>query len=529
MRCFSHTPIIIFQIRKADFVMGRASRNKRDSIELRRAAAEQRQLEAKKQKRTATVKKVLAWCAGILAVLMIAGVLGYNRFQSSGFMMRKTVSVSTENYEVDNAMFSYFFFTQYQNFMQQYGDYAAYLGLDTTKSLKFQPCAMTSDGSTWFQYFANGAVSQLNTILRYCEEGIARGMKLEESDYADIDTAISSMKAQAKTQGMSASAFIKAMYGRGVNESDVRRALELVAMYSKVYNALLDEFQYTDADYDAYVAENPNTLLKLDYSSVTMSTKDGMTEGDVTAEILADYKTRLEAAEDKSAFDGIVFDYMKTYKYKEQADKTEDVIREEVAALEQKNAAYSDNDFMNWAIAAERQVNDVYVTADEAGETVTAYILTKTAALPSYDTVDVRHILLTTATYGTLDAAKAKAEELLTTFKSGDATGEAFGKLANDFSEDGAENGLYTGVMQGDMVDSFNDWIFAEGRKAGDTGIVETEYGVHVMYLEGFGDEAWKTLADNKLKTAAFEAAYKAMEEKYAVTVDQIGLALLDV
>ena len=33
------------------------------------------------------------------------------------------------------------------------------------------------------------------------------------------------------------------------------------------------------------------------------------------------------------------------------------------------------------------------------------------------------------------------------------------------------------------MVQAFNDWCFDESRKAGDYGLVKTEYGYHVMYF----------------------------------------------
>ena len=35
------------------------------------------------------------------------------------------------------------------------------------------------------------------------------------------------------------------------------------------------------------------------------------------------------------------------------------------------------------------------------------------------------------------------------------------------------------------MVTAFNDWCFDAARATGDTAIVETEYGCHVMYFVG--------------------------------------------
>jgi len=42
------------------------------------------------------------------------------------------------------------------------------------------------------------------------------------------------------------------------------------------------------------------------------------------------------------------------------------------------------------------------------------------------------------------------------------------------------------------MVEEFENWIYDEARKAGDTGVVKTDYGYHVMYFIGDGLPAWQ-------------------------------------
>jgi len=43
------------------------------------------------------------------------------------------------------------------------------------------------------------------------------------------------------------------------------------------------------------------------------------------------------------------------------------------------------------------------------------------------------------------------------------------------------------------MVKAFENWCFDAARKAGDTGIVESDYGYHVMYFIQKNDEPlWK-------------------------------------
>ena len=117
-------------------------------------------------------------------------------------------------------------------------------------------------------------------------------------------------------------------------------------------------------------------------------------------------------------------------------------------------------------------------------------------------TVDVRHILITpesTSVDGSTTGettisdeawadAEAKAKEILSQYLAGDKTEDSFAALANENSQDPGSNtngGLYTGVSQGQMVEAFDAWCFDDGRQVGDTDIVKTSYGYHVMLYCG--------------------------------------------
>ena len=147
---------------------------------------------------------------------------------------------------------------------------------------------------------------------------------------------------------------------------------------------------------------------------------------------------------------------------------------------------------------------------------------------------NVRHILIapqggtydsTTGTTVYSDeekaAAKATAEELYAQWKAGEATEDTFATLANEKSADGdgTTGGLYTDVYPGQMVANFNDWCFAEGRKAGDTGIVETEYGCHIMFYVGNSNTTYRDyLITNDLTTADANAWFNGLVENMTVT-----------
>ena len=79
------------------------------------------------------------------------------------------------------------------------------------------------------------------------------------------------------------------------------------------------------------------------------------------------------------------------------------------------------------------------------------------------------------------------------------------------------------------MTEAFDAWIYADGRKAGDTGIVKTEHGYHVMFFDGEGEIAWHVQADNALKNAQYSKDSAAINEKYVTTFDDRAIFELDV
>ena len=151
-----------------------------------------------------------------------------------------------------------------------------------------------------------------------------------------------------------------------------------------------------------------------------------------------------------------------------------------------------------------------------------------TANKDTYKDIDVptvRHILFlapvaasgyTDATPEELAAAKALAESTLAKIKSYDDM-VTIGDAA--YADGSAYESAEYSVTVGSMVASFEDWCYDAARKPGDTGIVQTEYGYHVMYYVKTQKD-WVADAVKSLTTDKF-AAYIAEQEalpQFAVT-----------
>ena len=125
-------------------------------------------------------------------------------------------------------------------------------------------------------------------------------------------------------------------------------------------------------------------------------------------------------------------------------------------------------------------------------------------------------------------ASEKKAQEILDQFLAGDKTEDSFAALANEYSEDPGSNtngGLYEDVSEGEMVQAFNDWCFDAERKVGDTGIVKTNYGYHVMYFSG-SRSTWQQYARNDYMVENATAAAKEIAAKFPMTVQYSDILL---
>ena len=130
-------------------------------------------------------------------------------------------------------------------------------------------------------------------------------------------------------------------------------------------------------------------------------------------------------------------------------------------------------------------------------------------------------------------AAMTAAQEILDGWMKGEATEDSFAALASEKTGDeGSKDngGLYEDIYPGQMVTAFNDWCFDAGRKVGDTGIVETEYGCHVMYFSGNSATTYRVyMVTEDLRTDAFNAWTEELLANTAMTAGDSKYVRTDV
>lgn len=478
---------------------------------------------SEKQRRVRVIVAALL-AVVILSVAFITGGILYSKHLNSGSSMRKLISFESENYKVDNCMMTYYYFTDFYNTYNQYGSYFSAMGLDPHTSMRNQAY---DEESSWFDYFINNSANAVQGYLLYAEAARANDFTVEDLD-ALVEEQIDALKQTATNAEIEFDTYLTNIFGAGVKESDIRNALELQIYASEYYEKVEGDYadSLDDAAYEKYYEANKTALDKIDYRSYTISASvaedaDEAAKNAAYAEAKADAEALLAAATDSDAFVAWVSANLTEKNADLETPLTEDEIKSKAETVTEAAAISDGSDLATWAVEAGRKVGDTKLVDDGAGN-YTVYMLEKAPYRAEDKTVNVRHILIKTGEELSDEDAKAKADEILATYMAGDKTAEAFDALAKENNED--SNSLYENVTEGQMVEAFNDWIFDEARAEGDTGIVKTEYGYHVMYFEGEGLSMWQTEAYSKMLETKITDMVTGWQEEYPTEVGSTAI-----
>ncbi|MBP9988453.1 MAG: peptidylprolyl isomerase [Ruminococcus sp.] len=524
---------------------------------------------AHNMEKQSVVKKVLGKVISVIIIIALVLTIGGWGLSYFGVPQRliPVGAVGETNLNISMAEYEYYYMRAYNqliNNVQQYSQYGYDYGYDTTLAPQDQKQTTKDDDGkeiTWAEYLDKQTRSLIQTYKAYYKMALEKGYKLTDAEKKNIDKQLDEMKEEANSSGSqdeskagySLNAYLRKVYGGGVNKSFLRKQMEISTLAQKYYQERVKELKasYKQADIDAVYNKDKDAYDMVTFRVYRFSSADLTQEENETEEKFNERKTKATAENKKNAdaFLAAVKDeqsFIAQAKAAHDKNKTADDTQEYDAAKDtlrsnqlkngdgtQNNpgiaSTYSE-DVANWLYAAGRKVGDKTVIADKDSGTATVLYLVKTKA--QTDTVNVRHILFLTIDSETqeplsdADKAKAKknAEDALKQWKDGAKTAESFGEIANDLSEDPGSNttgGLYENAVQGQFEAAFDSWCFDASRKPGDTEVIETSYGYHVMYFEGKGTKYYDSAIRASKASEAFE---KESKEQMESKTYEIGL-----
>ena len=493
---------------------------------------------ATKSPQLAKFGRVLGKCCGVIIIAALCLTIIYGVLSFFGVPQKTLTAVKVGNKKVSVAKYNFYYFDIYNQIYSQAAQYENYgsgmglqlTGFDITKAPEDQSYPSTLDGydnPTWADYIKETALTYLQSYVTYAQLAKDNGITVTDEQQSSLDEQIEQLTTQAKegnnNQDYSLNRYLTKIYGKGVNEKLLREVYEERNLATNYASANQDEIsaavtdEEINAEYDANIQSYTKFSVNLfEVTAVTQDLADDATD---------EQKTAAETAamnEAKALADGYlanittadsVLTVATTYK---STSKEATVNLVDTDATTVKNS-YGENT-VNWIYSADRQVGDKAVIETDGG-----YVVIYMVALPHRETakaVDVRHILVqfdsssssSSSSSSTITEAEkasyyAKAEEIYNSFLE-NPTEDNFAALANEKSDDTGSNtngGLYEKVAPGDMIDGFNDWIFDPARKPGDTAIIETTYGYHIMYYVGNdNEEVWKLNCRSAIATNKF-------------------------
>lgn len=482
------------------------------------------------EKARAAKEKKRGRIVGIALLVVAAGFLLSFPIRTAMTLYGTYITVGGE--KVTRVEFDYNFNIIYNEYVSSYGSYLSYFGLDTSQDLSTQAY---SDTLTWKDYFDEQAVSNLINNRAMKAEADAAGFEYDTDE--EYDTYVENVKTAASEAGLTTNEYVKELYGDyatlGRIEDYVCSSIRLQAYYEEVEESKAP----ADDEIETYYEENPDSYDSIDYyvqiieaelptepteladttettdstttdtatdsTTADTTTTDGTTTTDSTTTDTTTEDTEYEPSEaeiEKAMSDA-----------KELADAAVDTVTADGTLTE--GAAYSDTPTVTrtWLFDAARAEGDTTVVEDETNNQY--YVLSFVQRYrDDTPTVSVRVIL----------DEESDGQAILDEWAAGEATEESFAALADQYNNADyslPDGGLLEELTPGSLTDQISEWMFADGRAAGDTTAIETDGGyTYVIYYVSSGDPSWKISIRSTLTS---EAMSEYMDEITAdVTVE---------
>ncbi|MBP3412243.1 MAG: hypothetical protein J6K89_03200 [Oscillospiraceae bacterium] len=476
----------------------------------------------KKEKKKVSEGLILAISVVLVLVAVFGTVLGIRYYQ------RNQTVMTIGDKELTVKEFNYFFNQTASNF----GNYASYLGIDTSKTIDKQTVGSENvsmmsmlgmdvdclepykqeDGSydiTWAGYFAELAKETAAQTWAVYQAAMDAGYVIPEEIQTAIDNEMLNVDFYGQIYGMDADDFIEAQYGDGCDKENYEQHVRV----SYIAADYASNYEYDAAAIDAKYAETPADFDVVTYMLYTSRASDYKTTEE-NAEDASEEATE-EETEDTAAADAEAEAKAKeaAEKMAENFDIADAAVQVNADQLRSTAETYTTEDAAAWMFE-EAKAGDVKMF--ENADTHTYYVVKVLSNDVNYQTINALQIFIAKDEeteeedhtghdhaegegHEDEEAAPTAAEKL-EAVKSGlaaDASEENFRKLATDNSSNSSvdlEEAAYSYINSSISKDAML-WAMEE-RKAGDYEVFETSTGTYVLYFLS-NSETYRNLSVN--------------------------------
>lgn len=389
---------------------------------------------------------------------------------------------------------------------------------------------------TYLDILADSAISELKTNKILLKQLKADGFEMSEDAKAALEQQVTSLPMQfaqsAQQSGVTLPIFLESSFGPGAKMEDLENYLRESYTVQEYLTTHYNNVAVSDEEMEAAYDTNKNQYDMVNYY-VTEFLASFPEDADDAAKQAARDGAAARAEDMVDALDGPDNFYDLAFEMGDSAQK--EALQRNPGSVHHVFATYNDNEtpgaIRTWLFDEARTEGEIAVVPGVNSSYVVLFESRQRADLLPYT---VRHILIKadrdTAPIAEIEAAKEKADGILKEYEDGDKTETSFAELAKTYSEDGnaAEGGIYADISPDYMVSEFENWAMDPARKAGDTTIVQSRFGFHIMYFVSHGDTPyWKSVAKNAVANDETIAWRNEIVGEDAVSGHSLGLKLV--
>ncbi len=521
-----------------------ASSKKKLRKEQNAALSAEKQKNAKKESRNLKLSSAIFLCA--IVAILVAGItlIVVSSIKSTALIERKTTALTIDgDHELNSIQMAYYYIDTLDNQITNNSMMLTLQGLDMTKPLDEQEY---KDDQTWADYFVELAATR-------ARDEYALRKAAEKAGFTLSDDYVALLESQIKQKSLTATLtygyanlddFLSASYCNGANEASYREYLYTGLMAEAYYTYYGESLTFTDEQRREHDKDTYNHYSSYSYASYFIGYTNYLPEG-VSSSTATEEQIKTALAEAKAEADSLnnctnaeelnaaiaQLSFNKDKDSKPTCNENEDILYSGITTILQEWITHKDRKAGDFTVIANETTStdaDGNEKKTTSGYTVVIY---KSTNDNNFKLSNVRHLLVafeggtydantqkTTYSEAEKKAAKDKAEKLLAQWKAGAATEASFIELVKKETDDTASietGGLYEEISpSSSYVTNFRDWAVNKDRKAGDVGIVETEYGYHIMYFSGYADITYRdSMINTELLTEAMDTWYTEVTE----------------
>lgn len=358
---------------------------------------------------------------------------------------------------------------------------------------------------SWQEFIRADAIKTMSNYHIKFDLAQADGMKLTDDIRYQVYTHIEGLREAVKGGGYSSlDQYLKMLFGSGCDEEFFRNELIREYMASKydVENNIKTVSSYSDKEISGEYANNRADYDFIDLSVYEVTGKDARK---IAENILKDTKNH-------DTFTAAI---------KKNTDNTQDKSFLPAVPKQYVDTQYSEK-LGEWAYDAQRKAGDKKIFETDKG-----FIVAVVGVQPytKKDSVSYREIVISktdengiTLSADKIARAKENAQTIYNEWKDNKPTEDSFAYTAFKKSQGStaSQGGLVSMATASECAEPLKNWLTDKSRKAGDTGLVETDTSFNIVYfLNNYGDYWNYAIRASKASEDTANAFEQAQNDNY--------------